>query len=216
MRGQAPFPSGVPLTAALPVVKGFGAGGPKFLANVQVNGVGSATGTATCSGVGASVCAAVGSSAGTGSASAVGKSLNAATATASGAAIVAGVGKSLASGVATSTGASSASGVGNSLASAVATSSGTSTCLAVGSTGSAIVAGTGTTAGTSSALGEGASLVAARPVAVWMLQPRERKESLMQRNSSLGLPTRMLRAHLAQRELSRSIPQRSREQTFAF
>ncbi len=145
-------------------------------AGAAAGSVGTAAGTSTAAGVGASLAAAVGSAAGIGTAAAVGKSLAAAAAASSGTGTAAAVGASLAAAVGSSSGIGTAAAVGASLAAATSTVSGTGTASAVGASlaaaagaadGVATVAGfspgasTGTAAGTCTVAGVGASLAAA-------------------------------------------------------
>ncbi len=138
--------------------------------------VGTATGTSTAAGVGASLAAAVGAVVGISTAAAVGKSLAAATGASSGTGSAAAIGASLAAAVGSSSGIGTAAGIGASLAAATSTISGIGTAAGAGASlaaavgaadGTATVAGfspggsTGTAAGSATCAGVSASLAAA-------------------------------------------------------
>ena len=146
----------------------------------SADGVGSASGTSTASGVGASTAESVASSSGAGTASGVGQAVTESVGSASGVATVSGVGTSgtgssgsasgsasvagVGAAITASTGSGSglalASGVGSSTATSTGASSGTSTVSGVGDSiqaGSAV----GNASGTSTISGIGASVVSA-------------------------------------------------------
>ena len=118
------------------------------------DGVGTATGTSTASGVGSSAADSVASTSGTGTVSGVGASASASVASTSGTSSTSGIGAGSAASVATTAGTSSVSGVGISASAGVASASGTATVSGVGLSSSASV---GSAAGTSTASAVGTS-----------------------------------------------------------
>lgn len=114
--------------------------------------VGSASGTSTALGVGASLAKSAGSSTGTSTSLGVGQSTSEASGQSSGVSTANGVGQALFQGVGSAAGTSTVNGVGQSSTGSVGSSSGTSTALGVGQSTHQSV---GASAGTSTALGVG-------------------------------------------------------------
>ena len=131
-----------------------------WIASASSSSVGSSSGIATATGVGASTAASVGSSSGLAAASGIGASIAAAVGSSAGIASASGVGSSSTGSSGSASGISAASGVGASTAASVGSSAGIASASAVGDS-SAPGSTVGSAFGVSGASGVGASIAAA-------------------------------------------------------